>query len=392
MAPQLQPDRFFSIIKRLEELEELDRVENEKLQEEANVQASIANNLPVLPPPQNVRPPSMQFLARVLGEEAKEEESPTITHTLSKNPSSSPELESADSTPTTKQIFFDCDNTLVNTEALAVEAAATVVNKCLADHGIDDKYTVEELVGLYFGFTARKMLGPIARGQGLELAPAQLAQYATYEEDLVIELIHERAQPCAGIERVLEELYAAGEYKLAVVSSSPIRRIRAALESAGIAKYFAHDQVFSAKSSMPTPKSKPDPAIYQYAMENNKLHPWECIAIEDSRSGAQSATRAGIPCIAYVGAYATPGQREQVGQTLAAEGCKAIVHKYTQFLGVFETVKSNVERELNQHKLRAPPKSKEELWLDFEIWLREMLHGDEELRKRLWKFMQQPHR
>ncbi|KAK5090780.1 hypothetical protein LTR05_000957 [Lithohypha guttulata] len=355
MAPQPQSDRFASIIKRLEELEELERFETEKLEEEASVQASIAKDLPVLPSPRNIRPPSMQFLARVLEEEVREEESAAISHKLSMEPNFGTELESAGSTPTTKQIFFDCDNTLVNTEALAVEAAATVVNKWLADHGIDDEYTVEQLIGLYFGFTARKMLGPIARGQGLELTPAQLAQYATYEEDLVIELIHERAQPCAGIERVLAELYTAAEYRLAVVSSSPIRRIRAALEAAGIAKYFAHDQVFSAKSSMPTPKSKPDPTIYQYAMQKNKVHPWECIAIEDSRSGAQSATRAGIPCIAYVGAYSTPGQREQVAQTLAAEGCKAVIHKYTQFLGIFETVKTNVERELKQHRLRAPP-------------------------------------
>jgi len=241
-----------------------------------------------------------------------------------------------------KQIFFDCDNTLVDTEMIAVEAADIVINRVLADKSIDTTYNIEQLIAKYFGLTARQMIVELQKELDFTLTADETKAYTTFEEDLIIDLLHQNPRPCEGIQGVLARLSAGGRYRLAVVSSSPIRRIRAALEACDIAQYFAPDQVFSAKSSMPTPKSKPDPAIYQWAMAKNEVTADQCIAFEDSRSGARSAIEAGIACVAYVVAYGSEWHRQQVAETLMGEGCEMVMRDY----GCFFECLGNVEREM----------------------------------------------
>src|SRR5207302_1479 len=122
------------------------------------------------------------------------------------------------------------------------------------------------------------------------------------EEDVVIAKLKEKLVPCPGVDDVLERLAATGQYKFAVVSSSALRRVQASIDKVGQAKYFGSD-VYSAATSLPTPTSKPDPAIYLHAMEKLGKTAAECVAVEDSKSGTLSGTRAGIKVIGYVGPY-----------------------------------------------------------------------------------------
>lgn len=237
-----------------------------------------------------------------------------------------------------KQIFFDCDNTLVSTEDVATEAASAVVNKVLADQNIAIRYDNTELVGEFFGKTAREMVVLLQEMHNFTLSKEQIQEYTVFEEKVVIELLRANPSPCGGIKETLQQLSDMKKYKLAVVSSSPIGRIRAALEAADLAKFFEHDKVFSAKSSMPTPRSKPDPAIYQWAMDKNGVTADECIAFEDSRSGARPAINAGVACVAYVGAYATTGLQEEVASTLKKEGCLVVIKHYNELQGCIEEV------------------------------------------------------
>lgn len=239
-----------------------------------------------------------------------------------------------------KQIFFDCDNTLINTEEISFEAAAPVINKVMADQGFGVRYTNEELIDLFFALTARQMITELQKMYDFTLTPSQIAEYTQYEEDIVVELLLARPNPCPGVEAVLKKLKQSNKYQLAVVSSSPIKRIRAALVAGGIAQYFDEEHVYSAKSSMPEAKSKPDPAIYQRAMEKNGVIPEECVAFEDSRSGARSSISAGITTVAYVGAYATEDQREQVAKTLMEEGCAVVMKDYAQFFDCLTVVEN----------------------------------------------------
>jgi len=61
-------------------------------------------------------------------------------------------------------------------------------------------------------------------------------------------------------------------------------------------------------SSLEKPTSKPNPAIYHYACKQIGIPEGQCVAIEDSRSGATAAKNAKIPLIGYVGPYYDEGE------------------------------------------------------------------------------------
>lgn len=243
-----------------------------------------------------------------------------------------------------KQLFFDCDNTLVMSEDTAFRCTADLVNKLLAAHGIEGQYTTEQLATCYFGLTFRAMTKSLQEQYGFGLSPDEISYWVKKEEDAIIEELHRSPKVCANTAPILKKLHSDGNYGLAVVSSSQIHRVIAALEACDLMQHFKTDHIFSAKSSMPTPDSKPNHAIYEWAMAKLGVKPEECVAVEDSRSGVQSAVDAGIACIAYVGAYSSKDQREQVGQLLLDSGCKVVMHDWSEFFECLKMVERAARR------------------------------------------------
>lgn len=88
--------------------------------------------------------------------------------------------------------------------------------------------------------------------------------------------------------------------------------------------------VFSAATSLPKPTSKPDPAIYIHAMKTLGVTPSECVAVEDSKSGATAAFRANIKTIGYTGAY-EPHEEERMTQVLKDAGCVVMMKHWSEF-------------------------------------------------------------
>lgn len=130
---------------------------------------------------------------------------------------------------------------------------------------------------------------------GYQMDPAELESYVLREEDQVIAKLKALLRPCEGVDAELERLEKLGKYKMAVVSSSALRRVIASIQKVGQDRYFKADEVFSAASSLPTPTSKPDPAIYIHAMKVLGVQPQECVAIEDSKSGGHGRGPRGYP-------------------------------------------------------------------------------------------------
>ena len=50
------------------------------------------------------------------------------------------------------------------------------------------------------------------------------------------------------------------------------------------------------------------------------VDPTDCVAIEDSKSGASAALRAGIRCIAYVGCYHGAEKQREIAEVLIGPG------------------------------------------------------------------------
>jgi len=95
--------------------------------------------------------------------------------------------------------------------------------------------------------------------------------------------------------------------------------------------------VFSAATSLPKPTSKPDPAIYHHAMKVLGVTPEECVAVEDSKSGATAAFRANIKTIGYTGAY-EPHEEERMTQVLKDAGCVVMMKDWSEFYDCLEKI------------------------------------------------------
>jgi HAD superfamily hydrolase (TIGR01509 family) len=173
------------------------------------------------------------------------------------------------------------------------------------------------------------MMVSLQKRYNFDMTDAELDDYVRREEDVVIAKLQQKLVSCPGADDVLEKLAASGKYKLAVVSSSALRRVKASVEKVGQAKYFGED-IYSAATSLPKPTSKPDPAIYLHAMEKLGKKADECVAVEDSKSGTLSGTRAGIKVIGYVGPY-KEDEREKMVKVLKDAGAVIIMEHWSEF-------------------------------------------------------------
>lgn len=233
--------------------------------------------------------------------------------------------------PKITEIFFDCDNTLVLSEELAFEACADLANEILEKQNIPDRYTGEQLIQDFVGQNFRGMMVSLQAKYNFDLPQEELEGYVTKEEDKVIAKLTEKAQPCVGATEELQKLYDSKKYDLAVVSSSALRRVVASIKKVDQDKFFDEDKVFSAATSLEKPTSKPDPAIYLHALKKCGKEANEVVAIEDSKSGALSAIRAGIHVIGYVGSYPGDAKKLEMTKLLKDLGAKVIMKDWSEF-------------------------------------------------------------
>ena len=186
--------------------------------------------------------------------------------------------------------------------------------------------------------------------------------WAEKEEEMVINTLRGRVKACDGVQDALKMLSAIGNTAkhsntatntlskllttqpgLSVVSSSSIYRIQQSLLFAGLFLYFPvtptnPHPIVSAITSLPTPAPKPSPACYLHAMRQLNLDPSECIAVEDSRTGALSAINAGIRTIGYVGCFSEGRKREALRELLGGLGCVAVMGGWGEFEAVLGSV------------------------------------------------------
>ena len=108
----------------------------------------------------------------------------------------------------------------------------------------------------------------------------------------------------------------------ALATASPIENIMFYLEDLGLNKWFTLDRIVYEEGKLP---SKPDPAFYIEAAKRIGLTPEDCIVVEDSRTGIQSAINAKAGKIVAID-RSTPKEwlesKPEIG---------AIIHDFTGF-------------------------------------------------------------
>jgi sugar-phosphatase len=179
--------------------------------------------------------------------------------------------------------IFDMDGLLIDSEPLWREAEVDIFNSI----GVPlTEKMCRETMGVRLPEVVRHWheLYPW-RGESLESVEARIL-------DKVSQLIVRRGKPMPGVDEAID-LLSAANYELAVASSSPMRLIKAALETFGLTDRFSVLHSAEVES-----EGKPHPAVYLSAMSRLGADPNRCTAFEDSAIGVQSAKSAGAWVIA----------------------------------------------------------------------------------------------
>ena len=174
-------------------------------------------------------------------------------------------------------VAFDCDGVLVDSETLAWE----IWGSLLAPFG--EEVTAAD-VAACTGTTEAVTHAHFARRAPL---PSFADFIAGYDETLD-RVYRERLRTYPDGAAAVAHLAAVG-VPLAVVSNSPRHRLDTALEVSGLGRYFA---VSVSADDVANPKPHPEP--YLHAAGLLGVSPGTVIAVEDSRTGAASATAAGM--------------------------------------------------------------------------------------------------
>lgn len=233
-----------------------------------------------------------------------------------------------DPTPQLEQVrvlLCDADGNLFPSEEPAFDASTEVTNAFLAEIGSDRRFTAVELRGAATGMNFRTTARRLATEEG---APeVDLEPWVAEEKRAVSAHLARTLRPHAPTTEALTTL--AARLPLAVVSSSALARLAGCFTATGLDDLFPPDRRFSAEDSLPTPTSKPEPAVYLHACDQLGIPPEQGLAVEDAVAGVQSAVAAGCPVVGNL-LFVQPDEREQRGADLLAAGALTLVESWQE--------------------------------------------------------------
>jgi HAD superfamily hydrolase (TIGR01509 family) len=200
-----------------------------------------------------------------------------------------------------KAVFFDQDGVIIDTER---DGHRVAFNRTFKEFGYDFEWSVEKYHELLqvSGGKERMRHYLHTEGFGVEV-PAE-------EEDELIKAMHKKKTQTfvemvesgmlplrPGVKRLMQEVMDAGLI-LGVCTTSNERAAHAVAYK--ILKDIKFEFVLAGDV---VSKKKPDPEIYNLALEKTGLQPDECIVIEDSRNGVLAASAAGMNIVATTNVY-----------------------------------------------------------------------------------------
>ena len=236
-----------------------------------------------------------------------------------------------------RTLLCDADGTLFASEEPAFEASVPVTNAYLERIGAPERYTGEQLRLAANGKSFRLTLTELARTHGVPTGSASFARdlegWVAQENEAVTRHLAAVLRPDDSVGGPLRALQA--QFGLALVSSSALTRIDASLRSAGLADLFPTARRFSAQDSLPTPTSKPDPAVYLLAVQQLGLPPGSALAVEDAVPGAQSAVAAGLYTVGML-CFVPPPERAQRVLELQRAGVHALVDTWAELADLLQ--------------------------------------------------------
>lgn len=201
-----------------------------------------------------------------------------------------------------KALIFDCDGVLVDTER---DGHRVAFNKTFAQKGYNIEWDVElykELLKVAGGKERMRHYFDQTRWpEDVTDKDSLIKELHKLKTDLFMQIIESGELPLRpGAARLVDEAIAEN-VGLAVCSTANERAVNLVVEKLlGPERKAKFDLILAGDV---VSKKKPDPEIYNLALQRLDLKPNECVVIEDSRNGLLAAKTAGIYCVITTNSY-----------------------------------------------------------------------------------------
>jgi len=195
-----------------------------------------------------------------------------------------------------KAVVFDFDGVIANSEPLHFSAFRDV----LGDVGIP--FGEQEYYAAYLGYDDIGVFRALSRARGLGWSMEDVSRLVAQKAVRMEILEREGSVLFPGASDAIARL--AGSFPLAIASGALRAEILRVLEGAALDRFF---RVVVAAEDTPASKPAPDPYLLAVSSLSRQigqdLAPAECVAIEDSKWGLESARRAGLRTIGITHTY-----------------------------------------------------------------------------------------
>ena len=204
-------------------------------------------------------------------------------------------------------ILFGSISTLADTSELQRQA----FNDAFQAYGLDWEWSRDDYAGMLGSNGGAQRIEEYAASRGLDVdAAAVHAKKSQIFQEL---LGSSSVSPRPGVVDVVEEAKRGGHGLGFVTTTSQgnIDALLAALQPHISAEMF--DLIVN-RDSVSSPK--PDPEVYQYALQTLGADASDAVAIEDNVGGVTAARAAGIPCVAFPNENTSGGDFSAADETV----------------------------------------------------------------------------
>lgn len=226
----------------------------------------------------------------------------------------------------TRWLFLDFDNTLMNTEQYVLPTLIDYFNELYADQA-PEPLTLEIFKKNFHGLAREGLCKAMSDFYGFNVDYPTLFKDREWNVQRQYKALDSGVEMAANMIETLTALKKEG-YKLVSVSNSPIQRTLAAMRFASCGQGHDLASLFGAHFFEAGDIQKPDPTVYLRAIEQVDADPVQSFAVEDSVSGTKAAIGAGLICFGYTG---FADDHAVMTQKLLEAGCSATFQDWATF-------------------------------------------------------------